>query len=474
MFDARYSSQSLSLFESLRVVIFGGFITVAMGLPTASAGWKAGAGKVSITPKQSMWMAGYGARTKPSEGAVHDLWAKALALESPDGKRALLVTLDICGIGRKLSVSLRDKLQAKHGLDRSRVVISCSHTHCGPVIGDNLISMYNIGEEDRRKIREYAMVLEGLIHEAADLAFARLADADLAWENGRCDFAVNRRANKEADVPELRKKLALQGPTDHDVPVLRIRRPDQSLLGVVFGYACHCTVMSFQKFCGDYAGYAQIAIEKQHPGAQAMFVAGCGGDQNPLPRRTLELAEQYGNQLALSVETVLSMSMRPISGPLRAAYEEIDLAFDKLPSKEQIEKDSLAKDFYIASRARLLLKTIADQGSLSQTQPYPIQIWGLDELDWVILGGEVVVDYSLRIKRNLGTSHTWVSAYCNDVLSYIPSLRVLKEGGYEGATSMIYYGHPTTWSDRVEEEIIAAVGRLNQVVHVAKPVPAPR
>jgi len=439
-------------------------VSISVVSPSASAGWKAGTAKVSITPKQSMWMAGYGSRTKPSEGAVHDLWAKALAFESPDGKRALLVTLDICGIGRKLSVAIRDKLNVRHGLDRSRVVLSCSHTHCGPVVGDNLISMYNIGEEDRRKIREYAVVLESSILEAAAQAFSRINDVDLAWESGRCDFAVNRRTNQEAEVPELRKKLALQGPVDHDVPVLRIRRPDQSLLGVVFGYACHCTVMSFQQFCGDYAGFAQIAIEQQHPGAQAMFVAGCGGDQNPLPRRTIELAEAYGNQLAGSVESVLAKPMNPIQGPLRPAYQEIELAFATLPSKEQIEKDALAKDFYIASRARSLLKSIEEGGSLSQTVPYPVQIWGLDDLDWVILGGEVVVDYSLRIKRNLGSSHTWVSAYCNDVLAYIPSLRVLKEGGYEGATSMIYYGHPTSWADQIEDDIMSEVARLSQSV----------
>jgi hypothetical protein len=76
---------------------------------------------------------------------------------------------------------------------------------------------------------------------------------------------------------------------------------------------------------------------------------------------------------------------------------------------------------------------------------------------WILLGGEVVVDYSLRLKRNLGSSRTWVSGYCNDVMAYIPSLRVLKEGGYEGATAMIYYGLPGSWSERVEEQIVGAV-----------------
>lgn len=444
---------------------------LGVAAPAAEAGWKAGTAKVAITPKQPLWMAGYASRTKPSEGALHDIWAKALAVEDPSGKRALVVTLDVCGIGRDLSNKIRDALKEKHGLDRSQIVVSTSHTHTGPVVGHNLLSMYNISEDEKHKIFDYADYLEKAVLGIADGAIAHLSDANLAWGTGRCDYAVNRRTNAEAAVPKLREALALNGPVDHDVPVLRITRPDGSLTGVVFGYACHCTVLDSYKFSGDHAGFAQIAVEKQHPGAQAMFVAGCGGDQNPLPRRTVELAEAYGNQLARSVEAVLATPMRPIAGPLHAAYEEIDLAFAKLPTTEQVENDAKSMDFYIASRARLLLDTIAKNGSLSQTAPYPVQVWKLDDLTWVVLGGEVVVDYSLRIKRNLGSSHTWVSAYCNDVLAYIPSLRVLKEGGYEGATSMIYYGHPTVWSERVEEDIIAAVDRLAQAARSGSPAP---
>jgi neutral ceramidase len=188
-----------------------------------------------------------------------------------------------------------------------------------------------------------------------------------------------------------------------------------------------------------------------------MFVAGCGADQNPLPRRTVELAETYGNQLAEAVERVLREPMHPITGPLRSAYSEIDLAFGKLPSREEIEDESRSSALAKANRARKMLKTIETEGKLPSTYPYPIEAWRLGDLTWVFLGGEVVADYSLRIKRNLGSSHTWVSSYCNDVCAYIPSLRVLKEGGYEGATSMIYYGQPAPWSEHVEEQIIDAL-----------------
>ena len=242
----------------------------------------------------------------------------------------------------------------------------------------------------------------------------------MSWGIGRCDFAVNRRANKEADVPALRDRLELKGPVDHDVPVLRVDRPDGALLAAIFGYACHCTVLDGYEFCGDYAGFAQIELESRHSGAQAMFVAGCGGDQNPIPRRSLELAARYGKELAASCSEVLAGPLRPISGAVRLDLRRNRAGVRSPALRETIEQDAKSSNFFTASRAKLLLETIKKRGSLEKTYPYPVQVWRLGELTWVFLGGEVVVDYSLRIKRNLGSSHVWVSAYCNDVMAYIP------------------------------------------------------
>jgi hypothetical protein len=129
-----------------------------------------------------------------------------------------------------------------------------------------------------------------------------------------------------------------------------------------------------------------------------------------------------------------------------------------LPTREKLVQDTMAKDKYIASRAKVLLKQLEDTGSLKQTYPYPVQAWRLgDDLTWIALGGEVTVEYSLRLKKELGK--VWVTGYANDVMAYIPSLKVLKEGRYEGDTSMIYYGQPCAWGPRVEELIVGAVHR---------------
>jgi hypothetical protein len=444
----------------LAFVLLAAWFSTVQTPAALGAGWKAGTARVAITPKRSMWMAGYGARDRPSEGVVHDLWAKALALEDPEGRKALLVTIDVCGIDRDVSMRIRDVVCSAHGIALERIVLACSHTHCGPVVGKNLITMYRMSDNDRRRVEGYTEEFVASVRQAVDEAVGRMHPVTLAWGTGRADFAVNRRNNKEADVEALRARNALEGPVDHDVPVLRVRGTDGRVKAVVCGYACHCTVLSFYKFCGDYAGFAQLALERSYPGSQAMFVAGCGADQNPLPRRSIELAEGYAKALAEAVAAIVEKHPEEIPGPLTAAYEEIPLRFSELPTRARLEADAKSSTFAVASRARKLLNTLDAEGKLPESYPYPLQVWRLGELTWVFLGGEVVVDYSLRLKRNLGSSRTWVSSYCNDVMAYIPSARVLKEGGYEGATAMIYYGQPTTWSVDVERQIIEGLTRL--------------
>jgi neutral ceramidase len=435
-------------------------VLAAALLSTAApaAPWKAGAAKVKITPARPMWLSGYGNRDRPASGTLQDLWAKALVLEDPAGQRAALVTMDLVGIPRELSVAVCAELKMRYGLPREAVLLSVSHTHCGPVVGNNLAAMYFLDAEQQKLVEDYSAGLRKKLIEVVGRAIGLLEPADLAWGKGLATFAVNRRNNKEADVPRLRERGELKGPVDHDVPVLAVRGGDRRLRAVVFGYACHATVLSFYQWCGDYPGFAQAALEKAHPGAVALFWAGCGADQNPLPRRSVKLAQQYGERLAGAVEDALQAPLPPVRGGLAAAYREIALPFADLPSRDGLVKDSASPQRYVARRAKLLLERIASKGALSGTYPYPVQAWQLGAGPTLVaLGGEVVVDYSLRLKKELGADRIWVAGYANDVMAYIPSLRVLKEGGYEGGGAMVYYGLPTVWAPKVEELIVTAV-----------------
>jgi hypothetical protein len=440
-------------------------VTLVFGLETlhAAESWKAGAAKVNITPETYMWMAGYAARTRPADSKMTDLWAKALALEDAAGKRAVLITLDLVGMERGLSAPLCEKLQKKFNLDRSQIAINCSHTHSGPVVAKNLRPMheYSLEKPQQELIHQYAGKLESGIIDAVGQAFGKLAPASLSWAAGSTDFAVNRRANKEADVPKLREAGKLVGPSDHDVPVLTVKDAAGKVIAIVAGYACHATVLSGYEWSGDYPGYFQIEVEKAHPEAIAIFWAGCGGDQNPIPRRQRELAEKYGRQLAAAVAGVVQGPLTEVGGQLTTTYVEIPLAFARLPTREELIAQTSDPNKYIAMRAKMLLEDIDAGKPLSQSYPYPVQLWRLgNDIQWWFLGGEVVVDFAIRIKAEQRAAKTWVAGYSNDVMAYIPSRRVLAEGGYEGGGAMVYYGLPTVWSEQVENQIMEAVNKL--------------
>jgi len=438
------------------------FVTCVSAAANAAEVWRAGAAEVVITPDALMWMSGYGGRDHRAEGKLHDLHAKALVIEQNDAEPLVLVTLDLVGIDRETSAEVCRRLEAKHGLKRHQVAICTSHTHCGPVAGTTLLTMYFFGDEDRKLVADYTQELIAKIVDCVDRAMADRGPARLTWGNGTCDFAVNRRENKEAEVVQLRNDgRALKGPSDHDVPVLAVHGDDGKLKAVTFGYACHATTLSFYQWCADYPGFAYYELQRRHPGAIAMFWAGCGADQNPLPRRTVELAEQYGKRLADAVDAVLSGgAMRPIVGKATATYDELELQLAHAPDRAELETTVAKGNRYEQARAKMLLGKLSTDGKIDDRyRHYPVQVWKLGDAGprWAFLGGEVVVDYALRLKHELGPDRTWVAGYANDVMAYMPSRRVLAEGGYEGASSMIYYGLPSPWAPMLEEAIVRAV-----------------
>ncbi len=447
-------------------IMFATALAVAIvGLTNGSASaetWKAAAAKANITPQSYMWMAGYAARTRPAESKMTDLWAKVLVLDDGAGKPAVLVTLDLVGIDRRLSSDIREDLAKKHGLTKAQVAINCSHTHSGPVVARNLRPMheYVLEKPQQELIHKYADFLHATVVELVGKVLAGLAPAKLEWASGSTDFAVNRRNNKEAEVPMLREQGKLVGPSDHDVPVLAVKSAEGKLLAVAFGYACHGTVLDGYAWSGDYPAYAQIEVERAHPECVALFWAGCGADQNPIPRRIPELAEKYGRMLGAAVNDVLAKPLAPIEPKLAASYAEIPLALATLPTRDELAEQTKSDNKYQAMRAKMLLEDIDAGRPLSPTYPYPVQFWRLGSgVQWCFLGGEVVVDFPIRLKAELSGTKTWVAGYTNDVMAYIPSRRVLLEGGYEGGGAMVYYGMPTTWSDQVESSIIDEVHR---------------
>ena len=141
---------------------------------TQAASWRAGSAKVRITPERPIWMSGYASRDRPADGTLHDLWAKVLVVQDPAGERIALITLDLVGIDRQFSKEVCVRLEKDFGLARRQVALSCSHTHTGPVIGDNLRPMYGLTPQQESDILEYTHGVQAKIVAAVGEAIQQL------------------------------------------------------------------------------------------------------------------------------------------------------------------------------------------------------------------------------------------------------------------------------------------------------------
>jgi hypothetical protein len=417
--------------------------------------WEVGIARTVITPNEPTWMAGYASRTSPSEGKLHDLWAKALLLEDARGNRSLLITMDILGVSKDFSDEVRSLINRKYKLDNSQIILSSSHTHSGPVISRALKYIYPMTDQDWKVVDKYTEQLKEKLVVLVGQAMKNLQPAHIYTQNGITRFQVNRRNNMENSITPTTE---LKGPNDYAVPVIKIESPDKQLLAVIFGYACHPTTLSINMFSGDYAGFAQLELEKRYPGVTAMFFQGAGADQNPLPRRTIPLAIQYGKQLAATVERVLSEEMPQQESNLITKYSEIDLLFDKPLPIEELQVIAKGSD-YEARWAKGIISELKTKGHLIKSYPFPVGYWQIGQQKLFILGGESAIAYSVKLKQIFG-DQIFVMSYANDVMAYIPSEVILKEGGYEGDTSHRVYGLPSKWSKTIESKIIQGIKDL--------------
>ena len=311
-------------------------------------------------------MAGFASRTHASEGVMHNLWAKAMALEDSDGGRVVIVTTDLIGMPHEVTDDVAGRLMKKYRLERSQVLFNSSHTHCGPVVWPMLKGMFILDEENQQRLLDYRRELPDKLLAAAEAALADMSPVQISCGHGSVSFAVNRR---EVTPKGRRIGVNPDGPVDHDVPVLRIATPEGKLRAVIFGYACHNTslVGTTYQINGDYAGFAQLELEKAQPGATAMFLQLCGADQNANPRGTVELSTKYGKSLAEEVGRVLGGELRPVRPPIRSAYELVKLDF-AAHGRATFEEELKSSDRFKQLRAKLMLQAY-DEGQPVQAPP---------------------------------------------------------------------------------------------------------
>lgn len=419
--------------------------------PAERATYAVGVAKIEITPGFPVRLNGFAGRLDESIGVTQPIFATALALGSDEDGPALLVTIDNLGIPADIAAKIATRLKTTAKIAPERIAISASHTHTAPMLSGANTTLFGvpIPPEHLVHIDRYT---EELVDKLQQVALAALADrkpATLSWTIGSVGFARNRRT--------------AGGPVDHDLPLLVARAPDGAIRAIYVSYACHCVTLSDNRISGDWAGFSQAAIEKRFPGAIGLVSIGCGADANPSSGVTgdrADIAAQQGQEIADEVDRLLKTPLKPLSGKLKVGLREVRLPFDVHPTRAQWE-ELVKQGGAVGHHASVQLAKF-DRGEKLRTEiEYPIQTWSFgNELALVFLPGEVVVDFSLRLKRELDGLRLWVNAYSNGAPGYIPSERILQEGGYEGGSAMIYYDQPTRFKPGMEQTIVDAVHEL--------------
>ncbi|MCL4177069.1 MAG: neutral/alkaline non-lysosomal ceramidase N-terminal domain-containing protein [Verrucomicrobia bacterium] len=419
-----------------------------------------------ITPELPIRLAGYAGRKRGADQLDHPLLVQALAFKNPDGERFVLVALDNCEVSRAFMQPVLAQMADRFQLGPGRVAVISSHTHSAPILEDTLVNMGQLSPEEHSRIAQYSQRLRDQLVEVVGAALADCQPATLEHGVGRATFAMNRRVYQGdqvvfGDNPD--------GPVDWDVPVLRVVGNAGNVRAVLFGYACHGTSIrtgdDWYVVCGEYMAYARQHLESHQPGAVALFLTGMGADADPSPRGTLLEAKRHGLQLAGAVAGVLDRPMRPVRGPFRFAYDELKLPLVPPPSRERLEQDARSADVHVKFRAETYLQRLNAGQPLPESVTLPLAVLRLgDDLTFVMMGGEVVVDYSRRIKRMLAADHPWPIGYAYEVPCYIPSARLIKEGGYETESSMIYYGFYGPFRGSIENQILERLASLTAAV----------
>jgi len=411
-------------------------------------------------------MGGYGARSKPSEGKIHELYIKALAIVDPEGNRIVIVTADLLGFSIDFTNSVYTEIHKRFGLPREALLLNTSHTHCGPAIPLFKISLYDMPEEEKEKIDRYVNWLKSRYIQVVSEAIRSMEPAVLSFSSGSpTPFAVCRRFPSPEGIIYRSGPSTYYtgGPRDDIVPVLKVADAAGEIQAILFGYACHPITLYGYKLSGDYPGFAQQYVEEAYPGATAMFIQGCGGDLVPNARFQVEYAMGHGRALAEAVKEAIDGEQIPIDGSLHCAYDEITLDFVPPPDRKVIEENVKSDNTEIKHKAAYFLDLLNRNEEIESTLSFPLHVirFGKDVL-FVGLSGEPVAGYSVKLKSEYLThKFVWVAGFCDYDFGYLPTWKVLREGGYEGGELFERATHfPGPFTETVEKRVLDGVQRL--------------
>jgi hypothetical protein len=439
----------------------------------AETSFQVGFGRKNITPTESLWMSGYVGPHRLSKGVLDDLYAQAMAVRDRSGTRALLLRLDVCTIRDATVTQICELIRERTGLMRREILVNVSHTHSGPAVDE--LYHYPMSTEDRAKLAAYMERLKAMCADVAEDALKDLKPAGLEFGVGEARFFHNRRG-LDVNGRYTGMQANPDNHADRDVPVLRVSDLDGSVRGVVFGVACHNVTLGVNdKYSGDYAGQTRVQLERDIP--NALFVTGCGADANPYRGTSgADLVRQHGVRLAKEVKRVMAEPMKPVHGPLKTVFRYVDLPLVTYSSRADIEKMRRGPfaDFGTVNR---LLSMHDQKVRLPTTFATAFTVWQFgNDLTLAGLPEETVSEFVPLLKSAVGNQTLWTAGYCNAVSGYLPTVNIMKQGGYE-TRGLFSEGKTAGWfAPESEKTLVEAVKNMvdearSKVADHSKPTP---
>lgn len=438
----------------------------------------------TMTPEQPVFMHGYGHRSEKSVGMLDELYVKVALLEA--NKRLLIVTLDALGADISFVCGVKDVLQERFGLQHEDVLINFSHTHYSVYLtGEDasrrlpgLFSIAQSGWADRSDALDYTedvklfRHIRDIIVRLVDDCSRNLFEGELQVGSIQSDFAVSRRRPDGNGGVEW--KPYYEGEIDKELLVLKLIDAGGAVKGILYNYGCHPTGMTdYMKFSNDFVGHASRMLEASFPGAFAMFLQGCGGELKPRMGadgdqfRPLSYEEitKAGQRLGQEIADLLREGeFRTVECEFRTALVEPLLYTEQTSAAfyEPMANSDATAPFY-RSAARRTIAAIED-GTIQDRLPHFIALWHLDAgTRLVAMEGEVSTEYSLLIKRLLQPCTTLTLGYTNGVCSYIPTRKMIAEGGYE-ATCNFFFHLRGNFVPEIEDIIVGQIVRIEQAL----------
>ncbi|NOY08121.1 MAG: hypothetical protein GXP33_04685 [Spirochaetes bacterium] len=432
---------------------------------------KAGFARTNIDPCIGQDNIGDYARLKPGIGIGNELFAKSMVLD--DGQnRAALVTADVIGFPGTLVEDIRLRAGRLTGIDEKNIMLSASHTHSSPATTKN-------DKASHEYLTELAKKIAGIIY----LADCKKEEVRIGVGKGEVKVAINRWQNSGSTVKWGPNPDA---PVDYELPVIRFDSLKGDPLAVLLNYASHPSIMGKDNllYSGDYVSFAQEFVEKVYDrNVMAMFSTGAGGDikiavlsgdRKSFRYGNLEDCRRYGTIVgAEAVKVIETIKTRP-AAKISTSTMNVDLPLVKLPSIEDVERekkrieDEISRLKGTQKEAMLIdlnwaLETIKKlkEGTAPESIKAEVNLLRIgDEIALFAVPGELFVEVGINIKKAIGLAGSFVLAYTNGYLGYLPSKQAEKDGWCKHDDSYMRTQKPANFSGKIEDVLVNAAGQM--------------